>query len=184
MRPSENFNTGESVIKGAEPLSLHHLVSTNVTATDTHINSKGESAALVKGGVLPHVDFQDDKHPKKKDTGHGTTHSGGHGPDLKNVHVSKQQGELIKGVVKTVVPGGGLLVIAEPFAEKGIKNLVHKIKHNSDKKHSDKNHSDKSHTDKSHTDKSHPDDPLHKFKEEGKKGPLHQVMKKFHLTKS
>jgi|GEM_PF-4209400 len=179
MHASENFSSVDAV-KHTEVSMLHHAVNlTNPSEHKVSGTNMTETAALVKSGFLPHVDFQDDKHPKKKDAGHGTTHSGGHGPDLKNVHITKKQGDLITGVLTTVIPGGGLIKAGAPYAVDGIKKLIHK-----QQQHSDKNHSDKSHSDKTHTDKSHPDDPLHKFKEEGKKGPLHTIMKKFHLTKS
>jgi len=188
MRPSENFHNLEVTQKGAELPNMHHLISFNSASDDRHSNTKGESVNLVKSGVLPDVLLQDDKHPKKKDAPHskdepqtkdghhGTAHGGGHGPNLKNVHISKTQGEIVKGVVKTAVPGGGLIVAGAPYAVDGIKKLIDKHK-----QHADKNHADKSHTDKSHQSKSHADDPLYKLKHEGKNGLIHRALKKFHL---
>ena len=194
MHASENFHSSETGQKGLELPNLHHLVGPGASAIETHINSKGESANMVKSGVLPDVLLQDDKHPKKKDAPqkddppkkdahHSTTHSGAHGPNLKNVHITKKQGEIATDVVTSFIPGGGLVKLAAPYAVKGVKDLIHKQQQkNHDHAHDDKKHSDKpADQKKSEKNSSHPDDPLYKLKHEGKNGLIHKALKKFHL---
>ena len=169
MRASEHFSAADA-IKPLELPNLNHVVNNlhgdNKVTHAINSNTKSESAELVKSGVLPDVDFQDDKHPKKKSTGGGTDHGGTKG----KIHLSPQD-------KKDLVDGGISLMPGGPLAKIVIRKLApvveQKIRENKNNHHKPE---DKSH----HSDKTKPktDDPLHKFKKEGVGGAIHRGLDK------